>query len=228
MTLCDQIQESLKDEKDDAGFKLDHHIGLSWVYCYLQICLNYIDAHICNSTLMCVYVYMYVYRWEQGYWSRKHEARGVVSSRSLADTQSIKLSSNPGTRGRLGGAKGSPGYDSRVPTFHVFSSDANTVWVVSLQAIDILAAITTPSRTYPISVSPAPTPGEDFGEKQRASLCLEEEEVPSPGTSLQSADSRAFYNIRVFRHFTTYMFLKGEFYVEVFLLCVIYQTTRFG
>lgn len=62
MTLCDQIQESLKDEKDDAGFKLDHHIGLSWVYCYLQICLNHIDAHICNSTLMCVYVYMYVYR----------------------------------------------------------------------------------------------------------------------------------------------------------------------
>lgn len=62
MTLCDQSQESLKDEKDDADFKLDHHIGLSWVYCCLQICLNYIDAHICNYTLMCIYVYiLYVY-----------------------------------------------------------------------------------------------------------------------------------------------------------------------
>lgn len=178
-----------KDKKDDAGFKLDHHIGLSLVYCYLQICLNYIDTHICNYMLMCVYVYilyMYVYGWEQGHWGRKCEARGVVSSRNLTDTQSIKLSSDPGTREGLGGAKGSPGNDSRLPTFHVFSSDANTVWVVSLQAIDILAPITTPSRMYPISISPIPTPEEDFGGKQGASLCLKEE-VPSPGISLQSS-----------------------------------------
>lgn len=197
MTLCDQSQESLKEEKDDAGFKLDHHIGLSWVYCYLQICLNYIDAHICNSTLMCVYVYMCVYCWEQGYWDRKCEARGVVSSRSLADTQSIKLSSNPGTHGRLGGAKRSPGYDSRVPTFHIFSSDANTVWVVSLQAIDILAAILPHLERTP---SPSPQPQlqeKTLGESREHCYALRwRKSLPQAQVS----------NPQTVGHFTTYVF----------------------